>query len=402
MRICMIAFGPIEERTGGYEVRCNYLIESLTDLGHDVYVLEFPATMAERRKDGFVTQSGKVKFVHLRGNEHADSVFLRALSSHLGKSITIYPILFIRTQLYSIAELLKSREIIKHCNVVFVESVFFPFGIVLGRFIKKKVVLDTHYVGKLQAQKYRKNSLNFWRLLTWDILERFASALSDLVIAVSEEEKSFLKKEYGVPEHKLLVVPVTVEIPRAKASTQQLRENIEKWKLQDKIVIAFLGTLEAAPNRDAAKYILCELAPYVYERRKDVVFLIVGKGKEQFESSTLPNVVFTGFVKDVSPLLELSDLCIAPLRFGSGVKTKVLEYMSHGKVVLTTPEGTQGITLGKGDSVIVSDMKDYRAKLIELIDNIVVIREKGRINEEIIREHYSPSILRKRILKVLE
>lgn len=32
MKICVIAFGPIEEKTGGYEVRCHYMIKSLANL----------------------------------------------------------------------------------------------------------------------------------------------------------------------------------------------------------------------------------------------------------------------------------------------------------------------------------------------------------------------------------
>ena len=259
----MVAFGPIEEKTGGYEVRCSQIVQSLADLGHEVHILEFPTVLTEKKEISLVREERKVRFVHLRGNERAQNLFFKTLISQLEKSIIIYPILFAKIQLYSIVELLRFVGIIEDCEVVFVESVFFPFAVVLARLLKKRVILDTHYVGKLQAQKY-KRKYNFFRLLAWDFLERFASNLSEFVIVVSEEEEAFVKREYRVSEQKLVMIPVTVETSKTKISRQTLKEISKEWNLQNKIVVTFLGTLETIPNRDAATYIIQELAPSMY------------------------------------------------------------------------------------------------------------------------------------------
>jgi len=396
----MVAFGPIEEKTGGYEVRCSQIVQSLADLGHEVHILEFPTVLTEKKEISLVREERKVRFVHLRGNERAQNLFFKTLISQLEKSIIIYPILFAKIQLYSIVELLRFVGIIEDCEVVFVESVFFPFAVVLARLLKKRVILDTHYVGKLQAQKY-KRKYNFFRLLAWDFLERFASNLSEFVIVVSEEEEAFVKREYRVSEQKLVMIPVTVETSKTKISRQTLKEISKEWNLQNKIVVTFLGTLETIPNRDAATYIIQELAPSMYRKNKDIIFLIIGKGKERFRGCSLPNVVFTGFIKDIAPLLQLSDLCIAPIRMGSGVKTKVLEYMSYGKPVLSTPEGIRGIHVKNAESIFVSDINKYPEKLVEIISNLDELKRKGKIAEEIVRKQYSPSTIKKRISKIL-
>ena len=313
------------------------------------------------------------------------------------------PIHLIRIQLYSMVELVKFREVIEQCNIVFIESVFFPFGLLLSRFFGKRIVLDTHYVGKLQARKYKRESFlrNFLREFLWDILERFSSKLSDFIIVVSEEEKLFVKEEYGVSESKIPVIPVTVEIPRIKVSQQKLREILDTWGLRNKIVITFLGMLEAPPNMDAVKYIIDELAPYFWKRRKEVVFLIMGKGNGQFIDNIPPNVIFTGFVKDVSPFFKLSDLCIAPLRMGSGIKTKILEYMSYEKLVLTTPAGVEGIKLDDDSSVIVSDIESYPVNLLKIIKNLEKMKRKGKSGKEIIKKYYTPSIIKKKISEII-
>jgi len=395
----VIAFGPIEEKIGGYEVRCHYLINSLADLGHQVYVLEFPIVPTKLS----TLKNNQITFMHLKGNEPTQNKFLKFLSFHLNKHFTIDPIHLIRTQLYSIEELIKFREIIKQCNIVFVESVFFPFGLLASRFFGKKIILDTHYVGKLQALKYKRENFlrNFLREFLWDILERFSIKLSDFTIVVSEEEKTFIKEEYGIAETKILVIPVTVELPKTKVSQQKLRETSEKWGLENKVVIMFLGLLDAPPNMNAVQYIINELAPYFWNRRKDVVFLIVGKGHEQIRGSILPNVIFTGFVKNISPFFELADVCIAPLRMGSGIKTKILEYMSYEKLVLTTPVGVEGIKLDKASSVIVSDIESYQENLLNIINNLEKMKRKGKSGKSLIKNYYVPAIITKKLSEII-
>jgi glycosyltransferase involved in cell wall biosynthesis len=399
MKTGVIAFGPVEKKTGGYEVRCHYLIKSLADLGHKVYVLEFPINTRNHSP----VEDKRIQFIRLKGNERSNNKFLKLLSVHMGKHFPIDPVHLIRTQLYSIVELVKVRKVIEHCDTVFVESVFFPFGLLLSKLFGKKIILDTHYVGKLQAVKYKRApfSLNFLRAFLWDILERFSIKLSDFTIVVSDEEKTFVKEEYGIAETKILVIPVTVELPKTKVSHQKLRETSEKWGLKNKVVIMFLGLLDAPPNMNAAQYIINELALYFWNRRKDVIFLIVGKGHEQIRGSILPNVIFTGFVKDLSPFFELADVCIAPLRMGSGVKTKILEYMSHEKLVLTTPAGIEGIKLDKTGSVIVSDIESYPESLLHIISHLEKLKHKGKTGKKIIKKYYTPSTITNKLSEIM-
>jgi glycosyltransferase involved in cell wall biosynthesis len=58
-----------------------------------------------------------------------------------------------------------------------------------------------------------------------------------------------------------------------------------------------------------------------------------------------PSILVTGHVSDevLALLYSSSSACIVPLRFGAGVKGKVLESISLGAPVVTTPTGVQGI-----------------------------------------------------------
>jgi hypothetical protein len=50
-----------------------------------------------------------------------------------------------------------------------------------------------------------------------------------------------------------------------------------------------------------------------------------------------------GAVSDIDAVIAGADLCLAPLAAGAGVKTKVLHYLAHGKLVIATPVALEGI-----------------------------------------------------------
>jgi glycosyltransferase involved in cell wall biosynthesis len=69
----------------------------------------------------------------------------------------------------------------------------------------------------------------------------------------------------------------------------------------------------------------------------------------------------TGRVPDVRPFLCSSDVVVCPLRIGGGIKVKVLEALSVGAAVVTTPVGAQGLPSGLGAPEVVPPDADLLA-----------------------------------------
>ena len=61
------------------------------------------------------------------------------------------------------------------------------------------------------------------------------------------------------------------------------------------------------------------------------------------ELAKRPGVVIEGFVPDLADVYATAELVVAPIFSGSGTKVKVLEALSHGLPVVTTPEGIAGL-----------------------------------------------------------
>lgn len=381
MTFCMISFGPVKDQSNGYFIRCYQIAKCLEQLDN-VLVLEFPGSSQQQEFES----DNRITFIRLKGNE----VDPNGISKLVEIPLTFNVYHQLRFQLHSLIHLWAFRRHIKSCRVVFVEGALIPFAIVLSRLLGKKVVLDTHAVNKRLALSYRKHKKTVFliRTLIWHALEYVAFILSNYLIFVSEEEKNFSVSDYNIPRRKAFVVNNFQQCAEEGYSNRDVEDLRLKWRLKDKIVVAFVGDLTSVQNKDAVDYVLEKLAPHFLRRKPETAFLIIGKGKESFRHD-LPNVIFTGYVKHVSPLLELSDVYIAPLRVGCGVKTKVLQYLAHGKPIVTTPVGIEGIDLEEPNAIITSDISAFENSLIETIRILGSLKKVAVYNKRIFERKYS-------------
>jgi hypothetical protein len=358
--VCVIAFGPIELRKSGYAIRCSSIVEMLSKRYRRVFVLEFPETLELETEKSI----NNVTYFRLGGN----SGQVKPNSKTFSNRLTFDPRQALSFQIRSFVSLLKYRRIISSSDIVFIEGALIPAGNLISKLLRKKVVLDTHCVNKLLAKgfKGRNNLAYFARTALWDFLERMGTRLSNHVLVVSQEEKHFVCHEYHVKESNVHILPHQSVLQMQQYSKEVLSRLRKQLDLEAKIVVTFVGDLNAIQNNDAVEYIVGGLAPQVQKTRGDVVFLIIGNGRESFEERTKPaNIIFTGFVDDLGMYLAMSDICIAPLRVGAGVKTKVLDYLKYGKQILVTSPGAQGL-----EDILTSrqicKLEEFESKLLQL------------------------------------
>ena len=373
----------MRSKSNGYFVRVWNLVKEASRFFDRVVVLEFPEeqTLHKQAVKG-------TTFVQLRGNE-ADS---GRFASVLKKIFTFDPFQNLKFQLLSFIELWRYREYVSTGDVVLIEGSLIPAGIVVAKLLGKKTILDTHGMNKLLAKRFkgRKSLAYLSRILLWDVLERLTTRLSDLVIVVSGREKDFVIEGYGIGRPRVFVVPNALEsgksVPNG-AAVQALKADL---RIEGKIVISFVGDLRIVHNFEAVEFITGKLAPAFWKTRKDVIFLIIGKGNERY-GCDLPNVFFTGFVEDLDLYMELSDICVAPLAVGCGTKTKVIEYLVHGKPIVATPVGMEGLEAlihdYSGDLISIVPLDSFHEALQRSISNLGRSDEiKVEVNQVLIKD----------------
>ncbi|MGF6241001.1 GT2 family glycosyltransferase/SAM-dependent methyltransferase [Paraburkholderia sp. GAS38] len=145
--------------------------------------------------------------------------------------------------------------------------------------------------------------------------------------------------------------------------------------LAERSNIVFVAGFGHPPNVDAATWLVTAILPLIRAELPKIHLTLVGSNPtDEVKALAGPNVTVTGYVSDerLTALYDLARVVIVPLRFGAGVKNKVVEALHFGVPLVTTPVGAQGLP-GLEDIVPVTD-DPY--KLAE--DVVALVRDDDR------------------------
>jgi glycosyltransferase involved in cell wall biosynthesis len=160
--------------------------------------------------------------------------------------------------------------------------------------------------------------------------------------------------------------------------------------------ILFVGNPSHPPNADAVRLICQIIAP---RSSGNYQFIITGKNPHAINPPE--NVQFVGYVRDIRETIAGADICIAPIRSGSGTRLKILEYMAMGKPVIATSKGAEGIEFTEGLNIIIEDeIQKYPVIIQQLLDDEKKCSALGREARKLICEKYDWDLYRKPLQKI--
>jgi glycosyltransferase involved in cell wall biosynthesis len=166
--------------------------------------------------------------------------------------------------------------------------------------------------------------------------ELLAMRQADAVITHTEAESAYLRDIYpGINVHTVSwAAPVFDPAPFTARNG-----------------VVFVGNYRHAPNQDAVRWLLGEIMPLVWAQNPGITCRIAGAG---WPASALPaldaRVTLTGFVPEWRDLFGQARLSVAPLRFGAGLKGKVLDSLAAGIPCAMTSLAAEGFGLQGTDS----------------------------------------------------
>lgn len=175
-------------------------------------------------------------------------------------------------------------------------------------------------------------------------LERRVWTHFDLVLYPSEEEAAMVR---AMAPDKLVrgIVPFCFDVASARPAPPSVPS------------LLFVAGFAHAPNVDAAVFLMREIVPQLQREIGPVTVTLAGSNpSDSVRALAGANVAVTGYVTDemLHRLYASSRVSVVPLRFGAGVKGKVVEALSCGLPLVTTSIGAQGI-VGLADVVPVQD-----------------------------------------------
>lgn len=119
----------------------------------------------------------------------------------------------------------------------------------------------------------------------------------------------------------------------------------------------FVGNFDYYPNSDAARYFCAQVLPLLRARTPGpfrVRFVGAGPPPAVCALAGEAGVTVTGPVADVTPWYESAHAVIVPVRAGGGTRIKILEAFAHGRPVVSTPAGAEGLGVAPGRQLLVA------------------------------------------------
>jgi glycosyltransferase involved in cell wall biosynthesis len=128
--------------------------------------------------------------------------------------------------------------------------------------------------------------------------------------------------------------------------------------------LLFIGSFRHFPNIEAYRFFTGQVWPLLRERFPQMELTVVCGADHlmywrAFADTPEPpaddRIRLLGFVADVRPLYEETNLVIVPTTVSAGTNVKVLEAMAMQRAVVSTSSGCAGLGLVHGESVCVAD-----------------------------------------------
>ncbi|MEA1785328.1 glycosyltransferase [Arenibacter sp. GZD96] len=161
----------------------------------------------------------------------------------------------------------------------------------------------------------------------------------DLSLIISSFEMKLLTTELKIDKNLLFYLPFLVENLTKKEKAQ--------WpSYEERNNFVFIGTGKHAPNIDAIKWLKHDIWPAIRRLMPSAQLKIYGSYFPEFimqMHQPKDGFYVLGWAKEAKTVISEARVCLAPLRFGAGLKGKLVDAMQYGTPSVTTPIGAEGI-----------------------------------------------------------
>lgn len=213
------------------------------------------------------------------------------------------------------------------------------------------------FINKIIGNKVLKQYVLTYESRLTKNYEILISNKYDYSIFISEIEAS----EFRMTKTKSSVLCITMGI-----HSDYLK--IEKRDYKKNNYISYMGNYYVAANQDSIQTICQYILPLILEKNPSVILKAIGPCPDNIKKQlSSEHVHFTDEVNDIATELLETNVFLGYIKYGTGIKTKVLEAAAVGVPVVTNSVGAEGLNFINGKEIIIADQYD------EIADNVLTL-----------------------------
>ena len=208
----------------------------------------------------------------------------------------------------------------------------------------------------------RKYSRLFWILLGY-VNEKMTCKYANSIISLNKCDSDLIKKIYGRTSD--FIIPISL-ITKVKNDNEiELNQSYQK---NERINLLFIGSNFYA-NVHGIQWFLSNVLPKI-----NANLTIIGKDidKVELKYNEKCKVEILANVKDLSYYYNRSELVIAPIFLGSGMKVKIAEAIMYNKPVLGTSMAFEGYDLENDSLILANNSFEFIRQIVEFDPKILV------------------------------
>ena len=249
------------------------------------------------------------------------------------------------------------------------------------------VRLEREYA--ITARQELLQEIQFWRTAELEMWQQ-----SDVVYYPGHDEVDAVRRILPGKAARVLTLHVYSEAEIAVERARLLDRRIERPS------ILFVGGFGHRPNVDAVLWLISEILPRLKNLIPDVSTVIAGAAPPQAVKRLAgDDIIVTDHVSDtmLEQLYRSAVVAIAPLRFGAGVKGKVVEAMRFGVPVVTTSFGIQGLDGAARFIEVAHSAEAFARAVARVIGNPDLARRRAQAGLDFVEREFGYAAAARRL-----
>jgi glycosyltransferase involved in cell wall biosynthesis len=214
-------------------------------------------------------------------------------------------------------------------------------------------IIDTLDVMHVRAQGFRLHRQRHWLRINREE-EQAALRRFDAIVAIQGRDAEVFREM--LPQKDVLVVrhaPPLHPLPLPQGGP----------------VRVLCVATAAPPNVHGMRLFLRQVWRPLHERMRGRVELVLAGQICERLQGTLEGVIRLGHVADLTQVYSSAHIVVNPVQFGGGLKIKCVEGLSHGRPVVTTVVGAEGLEEAQGKGLFIcrspGEMQETLVRLVE-------------------------------------
>ncbi|WP_298500188.1 glycosyltransferase family 4 protein [uncultured Algibacter sp.] len=256
---------------------------------------------------------------------------------------------------------------------------------------------DLHCLRKGRQQAF-KDSMSFNESYLFnDVAKREIASIyrSDLSLIISEVEMEILKNQFKVDASLLVYLPFMQDF-----ISDEYKQSLPNFENRNHFIT--IGNFLHEPNYNAVLYLKEAIWPLIKKQLPKAELHVYGAYASQ-KINQLHNdkqgFLIKGFAEDVNEVMQNAKICLAPIRFGAGLKGKLIDAMINGTPTVTSTIGAEGMFDNlAANGFIEDDLQEFVNKSVKLYNDAILWKEKQSNGFAIINSRFYKNVHQDRFL----